>query len=192
MNVFVLAKKQTEIAEMQCDKHAVKMPVESGQMLSTAHRILDGEEEMRPSRSGKRMVKYFKLSDRQKERTLYKVAHPKHPSTLWTMETVENYMWHFNLWHEMLLEYLYRYNKMHKGWELFDILESPPDNIPDGPLTPLPQCMPEQYQGDNVVEAYRKFYLGEKSRFAAWNKARPAPDWYTEGLAAMDIDGVTV
>ncbi len=178
MNVFVLAKKQTEIAEMQCDKHAVKMPVESGQMLSTAHRILDGEEEMRPSRSGKRMVKYFKLSDRQKERTLYKVAHPKHPSTLWTMETVENYMWHFELWKEMLTEYLYRYGKMHKGWELFDLLESPPDNIPDGPLTPFPLCMPEQYKCADPVQSYRNFYIGEKSRFAAWNKARSKPDWY--------------
>jgi len=34
--------------------------------------------------------------------------------------------------------------------------------------------------------------LGEKSRFAAWNKARPAPEWYVTGLKTTNIDGVTV
>lgn len=178
MNMFGVAETQREIAEMQCDKHAVKMPVESGQMLSTAHRILEGTKELRPSVSGKRMVKYFKLADRVKEKTLYKVAHAKHPCTLWTMETKENYKWHFKLWHEMLLEYLYRYKKMHKSWELFDYLETPPAGIPDGPLTQLPLCMPEQYKCDDIIQSYRNFYMGEKAAFATWNKNRQQPEWF--------------
>ena len=53
MNIFVLDKNPIKAAQQHCDKHVVKMIVESGQMLSTAHRILDGKETRRPSISGK-------------------------------------------------------------------------------------------------------------------------------------------
>ena len=38
-------------AQLQCDKHIVKMIVESAQMLCTAHRMLDGTFEKRLSNS---------------------------------------------------------------------------------------------------------------------------------------------
>ena len=59
MNIFVLDKDPHIAAQMHCDKHVPKMIVESAQMLSTAHRLLDGEEYMAPSKSGKRMVKHY-------------------------------------------------------------------------------------------------------------------------------------
>ena len=31
-------------AEMHCNKHVVKMILETAQMLSTAHRVIDGDE----------------------------------------------------------------------------------------------------------------------------------------------------
>ena len=39
--------------------------------------------------------------------------------------------------------------------------------------------MPDEYkvEGDSV-QAYRNYYLGAKSAFAAWNWGRPAPEWY--------------
>ena len=43
MNIFYLHRSPKICAEMHCDKHVVKMILESGQMLSTAHRVLDGE-----------------------------------------------------------------------------------------------------------------------------------------------------
>ena len=42
MNIFVLSEEPVEAAQMMCDKHCSKMIVEAGQMLSTAHRMLDG------------------------------------------------------------------------------------------------------------------------------------------------------
>ena len=42
MNIFVLSEEPREAAQMMCDKHCSKMIVEAGQMLSTAHRMLDG------------------------------------------------------------------------------------------------------------------------------------------------------
>ena len=43
MNIFYLDKNPKIAAEMHCDKHVVKMITETAQLLSTAHRILDGE-----------------------------------------------------------------------------------------------------------------------------------------------------
>ena len=63
MNIFVLDMNPVTAAQMQCDKHVVKMIVESAQMLSTAHRMIDGYLEKRPSKSGKRMVKSGQISE---------------------------------------------------------------------------------------------------------------------------------
>ena len=43
MNIFYLDKDTIIAAEMMCDKHVVKMILESAQLLSTAHRVLDGD-----------------------------------------------------------------------------------------------------------------------------------------------------
>ena len=53
MNIFVLSTDPVKAAIQQCDKHVPKMIVESAQMLSTAHRMLDGTPVRRPSKSGK-------------------------------------------------------------------------------------------------------------------------------------------
>ena len=39
MNIFILDHNPKIVAQSQCDKHVVKMIVESAQMLSTAHRM---------------------------------------------------------------------------------------------------------------------------------------------------------
>lgn len=146
-------------ARSQCDKHVVKMPLESAQMLCTVHRILDGGNE-----------------------DLYKIAHPKHPSTLWTMESDSNYLWHYRHWMELCKEYTYRYGKVHKSWEKFGMrLSRVPSNIPKGNLTPFklafktqPECIVE---GDPVA-SYRNFYKTKQSRFdMKWTKRR-IPNWF--------------
>ena len=56
MNIFILDTDPVVAAQSQCDKHVVKMVTESAQMLSTAHRVLDGAIEKRLSSSGKTMA----------------------------------------------------------------------------------------------------------------------------------------
>jgi hypothetical protein len=152
-----------ESAVAQCDKHVVKMPLESAQMLCTAHRILDGDEG---------------------NEDLYKKVHPKHPSTLWTMESVNNYHWHYAHWIALCEEYTYRYGKVHVTETKFrDRLRNPPKNIPYGELTPFrlafknyPECVVE---GD-PVQSYRNFYMTKQERFKmVWTK-RPAPVWFVK------------
>ena len=53
MNIFILDKDPMKAAMMLCDRHVPKMIVESAQMLSTVHRLLDGTPEKRRSKSGK-------------------------------------------------------------------------------------------------------------------------------------------
>ena len=42
MNIFYLDRDEQKAAQYHCDKHVVKMILESAQLLSTAHRVLDG------------------------------------------------------------------------------------------------------------------------------------------------------
>ena len=42
MNIFYLDKNPNTAAKMMCDKHIIKMILESAQMLCTAKRVLDG------------------------------------------------------------------------------------------------------------------------------------------------------
>ena len=60
MNIFILHEYPVEAAQLQCDKHVVKMIVESAQMLCTAHRMLDGTQVMNDK--GK-LVKKWTLND---------------------------------------------------------------------------------------------------------------------------------
>ena len=95
MNIFILDTCPVKAAQLQCDKHVVKMIVESAQMLSTAHRMLDGYVEKRPSKSGKRMSNYWVHPKHSHEELLYKAVHHGHPCTVWTMQTNANYEWHY-------------------------------------------------------------------------------------------------
>lgn len=181
MNIFVLNKCPIASALEQCDKHIVKMPTESAQMLCTAHRLLDGDVEMRPSKSGKRMIKYWKHPNEELENTLYRVAHQSHPCTIWTIESNNNYNWHYEHWIALCEEYTYRYGKKHLSEiKLREILKTPPKNIPIGYKTKQPLAMksnPECMMPD-VVESYRAFYQTKQDRFKMiWTK-RPVPDWF--------------
>ena len=181
MNVFVLDKSPVIAAQNQCDKHVVKMIVESGQMLSTAHRMLDGAAERRPSKSGKRMIPYWSLPG-VLENVLYKAVHMNHPCTVWTMKSSENYVWHWRHLEALCKEYTYRYGKTHKTEkDLLEPLRAVPLSIPLGTLTDWPLAMgaaPECINPSDIVGSYRKFYHTKQSRFKmAWT-TRAVPDWF--------------
>lgn len=178
MNIFVLDKDPVIAANMMCDKHVVKMIVESCQLLSTAHRILDGHQSTHIGPSG-RLRKTFFLSDPDMESRLCKYVMPNHPCSIWTRNSSTNYKWLTA--HNLALcnEYTRRYNKTHAMQDLANTLDlTLPIRIPLGPITSFPQAMPEGYRCDDPVEAYRAYYCFEKSRFAKW-KTGGAPEWYT-------------
>ena len=180
MNIFILDNDPIQAAQLQCDKHVVKMIVESAQTLSTVHRMVDGIMERRPSKSGS-MLQYFKLDD-DREDILYKACHYNHPSTVWTRECCKNYDWHYRHFVALCEEYTYRYGKTHAtDLKLRSILRNPPHGITrTDNKTPFklamssnPECIFE-----DAVKSYRAFYRTKQERFKmVWTK-RQQPEWF--------------
>ena len=167
MNIFFLDKTPEKSAQYLCDKHVVKMILETAQMLSTiAHEH-----------------KYYGVKN------LYKPTHPNHPMTKWVNTHKNNYLWAREHGLSLCKEYTKRYNKVHKSQELIKQLHDLCKSFftfgggePNSEfITPPPQCMPDEYRDKdndwNYVTAYRNYYKGEKT-FAKWEKGRQQPEWW--------------
>ena len=176
MNVFYLDPDPVKCAKMHVDKHVVKMILEAGQMLSTSHRVLDGEEYYDRTKNNRR-IKRWRLSD-EREDKLWKASFVGHPCTQWTMESRMNYRWHATHALALCREYTHRYEKIHNSQALIEYLfNREPLNIREGGLTKFAVAMPDQYKVECSVESYRNYYRGEKAYFAKW-KNRDTPVWW--------------
>ena len=176
MNIFYLHEDPIQNAKWHIDKHIVKMPIEYAQLMSTAHRLLDGEMYLGKTAIG-RNIKRWKLHD-EREDILYKASHINHPSAIWVRESIENYFQMYKLYMAVLAEFTNRYGKVHGSSKLSIALIRPPSNIPMVKGTQLPQCMPEICKvKNNPILAYRNYYIVEKNSFASW-KNREIPEWF--------------
>jgi len=186
MNIFYLHEDPNIAAQMACDKHVSKMIVESGQMLSTAHRLLDGEMYYDKTKNGRRIARW-RMSDQMLEDLLYKAGHTKHPSTLWVMKSGFNYTWLYNHMLGLNAEFKRRYNHQINHLtvdKLSGVLSNPPKNIPWNVIgTEPPPAMPDycKVPGDSIA-SYRKYYIHEKKRFATWKEPAKTPEWYLQGV----------
>lgn len=179
MNIFVVDSNPRQAARDLCDKHVVKMIVESAQMLSTAHRVIDGKPYTRLSRTGRRLKCWSHPNERM-DLSLCLPTMVNHPCTKWVMENDQNYLWLHQHTVGLLDEYTVRYHKAHSMDELIHVmLKTPPQGIAKATsTTPFAQAMPDQYRvADDAVTAYRNYYAGEKRRFAVWKTAR-VPQWW--------------
>ena len=179
MNIFYVHEDPTTCAQQHVDKHVVKMILEYAQLLSTAHRVLDGVETMGTSKSG-RKAKRWVLPD-EREDALYKASHINHPSAKWCRHTLANYNFLFKLWIELMREYHYRYGKIHSSMRLVKHLRFPPTKISIGEFSAPWRAMPDDYKVDRsvpnyTVESYRAYYNGAKTNMFKW-KNRPTPEW---------------
>ena len=162
MNIFYFYDCPIASAKAQPDKMLVKMPLETAQMLCTAHRELDGDE----------------YAD---EVGLYKRAYWNHPCTVWARAGVINYAWLYKHFLALGKEYKYRYGREHGSiTKLKDALEPHPDNInPNPEMTPVAQAMPDKYKRlYDPIQAYRDYCINEK-HYAKWEQGRAKPDWWT-------------
>lgn len=148
MNIFYLHDDPIMSAKAMTNKHIVKMIVESAQLLSTAHHILDGDNVI-PTR-------------------IYKPTHKNHPSAIWVRETIGNYLWLRNHLWALLDEYALRYNKKpsdHATWKVAMSLKYPPINIKnDFNTTPIKMAITNKNHivSNNGVLSYRNYYIAEK------------------------------
>ena len=164
MNIFVVDECPVASATVLLDKHIVKMPLESLQMMSTN-------------------AWYNSL------RHPYHPVMTRHPCTIWARESKQNFEW---LWeHAIALcaEYTARYGRIHKCekqitvfnpiWEELLML------LPDIGLTPFAIAISEDmncrkkienFNDLSSIDQYRFYYKHDKA-FAAWTK-REKPSWY--------------
>jgi len=167
MNLFILSLIQKEIAQFMMDKHVSKILLEAVQMLCSAKRMLDPDDEG--------------------NHKLYKLAHKNHPVTIWCRKSKENFMWTLELIEELHNEWRYRYghseSKNHKSYLVAMYLK---ENIPshdkfeEKGITPFALVMPDIYKCDDPVISYRNYYMSEeKQKIATWKKKREKPHWYT-------------
>lgn len=143
MNIFVLDTDPATAAQMHLDKHVVKMPLETAQMLCT---INAGYDIPVP----------------------YKPTHKNHPCTVWANSSKANYQWLVELGLSLCKEYTYRYKKVHACQKIIEALRVCPTNIPDGSLTKFAQAMPDDCKQDDAQQAYQAYYKQHKNHIAKW------------------------
>jgi hypothetical protein len=176
MNIFYLHEDVDVNAQYHVDKHVVKMILEYAQLLSTAHRILDGTEWSDRGKRGQK-IRRWKLSNDSDERLMYKATHINHPSAVWCRANSENYMWLAHMLEALCIEYTYRYGKKHKVerdglTERF--LNKLPKNIATGDFFEPTPAMPDEYivEGDSI-QSYHNYYNGGKTRMFSWKLRNP-------------------
>ena len=180
INIFYLHNNTIECAKLHTDKHVVKMILEYAQLLSTAHRYLDGTPiVIRRATNNRKQTRYILPNDF--DGVLYSSTHINHPSAIWVRKSKENYIWLSNMLLALCGEYTYRYGKTHKVERdglCFVLLKNIPKNIGnEGWSEPTP-AMPDTYKvNSNSIKSYINYYVGAKQHLASWKK-REKPDWY--------------
>lgn len=143
MNIFYLDRDPVHAAQMQCDRHVVKMILETAQLLSTAHIELDGEQ------------------------VAYRATHKNHPSAIWARQSVENYQWLYRHLQALGDTYTRRYGKVHKTIQTHsETLSRPPRAIPRAGFTDPPQCMYDRCKTVDTVAAYKAYYAAKAAEWA--------------------------
>ncbi len=165
MNIFFLADNSQDAATMHCDKHVVKMIIETAQILSTNTRLAGDPYG-------------------------YKITHQNHPATVWARQTLANTMWLAHLGTALCEEYTYRYGKVHATQGLLHEFRARAVNAWDTAsfdqrtYTTPPTCMPPEYRSttegmSGVIESYRNYYLGAKQNMLTYT-GRTIPSWITD------------
>lgn len=160
MNIFFLDYDTKKCAEYHCDKHVVKMILETAQLLCGSHWVIGSEAP-------------------------YKLSHKNHPCAIWVRESLSNYLYLCDLGLELCKEYTYRYGKRHKSQDIIEWCLVNKPNIHDVGFKCPPLAMPDEfkvvnycYPIESVVLSYQKYYKGAKSGIVSW-KNRPIPEWFS-------------
>lgn len=153
MNIFYLDRCPREAARLQCDRHVVKMILETAQLLSTAHHELDGSS------------------------PAYKPTHKNHPSAVWVRSSVPAYQWAVDHLEALGSEYSHRYGKVHKTIRehLESLREAPRALQGHIQWQEPPQCMPDEYKRVDPVLAYQLYY---NAKADDWDTRGMTMKWY--------------
>lgn len=165
MNIFITSACPIRSAQDHLNAHLVKQILESAQLLSTAHVVLDGNQ------------------------VAYKATHQNHPSAIWTRQSKANYLWLFEHFKALCDEYEYRTGKVHKSVGHLKTLSKTPVSIDDKPLSEFVFVGPDEFHMKSLTCVHGAYKLYLKSKYQEWqvrtNKRqmpvswgkRNVPDW---------------
>lgn len=161
MNIFFLHWKTRKCARYHCDKHVIKMIVESCQLLYTCHW------------SQKEPPALIHTAPNGG----YRPTHRKHPCALWVSESLDNYRWLVSLTEELITEFHHRYpdSREHACTKHIDWLKTVEPPLALNGIT-MPRCaMPLEFQiTDDAMLNYRLYYReGKKHLLKYRNRHSP-------------------
>lgn len=163
MNLFILDKDPLVSASFHTDRHVVKMPTETAQMLSFVYHDPAFWDKEIPEM----MMSFSK-------------THYKHPCSIWIRQSIENFLYAANLGLALYKEYQYRYEKPEKHQRaklIFEFAIQNPPKLPSIGLTKFAVAMDETYKlCDDPIENYREYYRKGKKHLHNW-KNRQQPIW---------------
>ena len=199
MNIFFLSTDPELAALDHCDKHVVKMVLEITQMMCTAHRLLDGD--VAADAMGLYNTAYA-------NHPMTQWVRENQFNYAWTYRLLKE------LCSEYTYRYDKVHATQSKGI-LDALQKVPGNiclGTETGRTVP-PMCMPDKYKNRftetkyswtelaedqtvrrkrlnqqsfyDVVDSYRRYYIGEKKDFAVWTR-RPQPKWWPVSIKTYD------
>jgi len=150
MNIFVLDEHPQQAAQWHCDKHVVKMILESAQLMCSVYHLNDIEAP-------------------------YKLTHKNHPCAIWARESLGNFKWLLRHSKALTEEYYERYNKIHKSETVIRWCEENINKLkfPREHMTPFALAMPDEYKRATPVQSYREYYKEGKKHLHSWKRNHP-------------------
>lgn len=200
VNIFFLDFDPVKAAQMHCDKHVVKMILETAQLLSTAWHELHGEDGhlkkvVYPAVHGDEAAERYRALIATGENycshwtllgnRIYSKTHVNHRCAVWARTTGGNYDWLWRLGMALLDEYRFRYGREHATRSVLYALEVVPPAIREtmDEWTESPPAMPFEFRVKDEtgkyydsVASYRNYYLRYKQDLLRYTK-RKHPDW---------------
>jgi hypothetical protein len=205
LNIFYLDHDPRVAARAHCDRHVVKMILETAQLLSAAWHVLApaaistsiGSTDpafplgawKRATDAGLRHGTSYYLGNQR----IYAPTHLNHPCAVWVRESVHHYDWLYRLGGHLLDEYMHRYKRRHATEPVLRTLEYGPSGLPAAPATEPPTAMPAEYvvadaTGDvDAVASYRAYYRGEKRPLLVYTR-RGAPAWCRDIATCRSVE----
>lgn len=165
MNIFFLDRDPLVAANDLDNTRVPKMIVESAQMLANcfSNNALSAQHCPRTQKGNVRKHSYY-----------------NHPCSKWVRASQDHFVW--LILHASELCKVKEDRWPEKGSHFTkDFILWCYDNIQfaqfegEGWVDP-PQCMPDKYKGDDTVQAYRRYYIGEKLEGSKWTNSI-IPPW---------------
>lgn len=177
MNIFYLSHDPTESARWHCDRHVLKMPIESLQLMFSVHwRVAGIRKKIEKELLGEGWKEVFPNLPRESP---YGIGYQNHGCTKWVLASADNYRWLSVLAEELLLEYERRWpGREHSCKKLARWAAEHVPDLPEIGLTTPYLAMPDSIKSDDPVESYRRYYHRKMIYMRVTWKGRSAPPWW--------------